>query len=158
MTKYIKSYADVICLRNTGVYFLTDRLNQLISEMEHRGRKRNRTVIWLQLVVGLFYWPDSLKDSPIQLNNLQTHCMHLPSWCQQRPFHVFFFFNSMCHEFSTILEHRHYFTPVVCFQDLAQQWTGHRFFLQNTEGSCEKLECIRCLSSSKIICLQESMG
>lgn len=79
MTEYIKSYADVICLRNTGLYCLTDRLNQLISEMEHRGRKRNKTVIQLQLVVGLLYWPDSLKDSPFQLNNLQTHRMHLPS-------------------------------------------------------------------------------
>lgn len=79
LTEYIKSYADVICLRNTVVYCLTDRLNQLISEMEHRGRKRNKTVIQLQLVVGLLCWPDSLKDSPFQLNNLQTHRMHLPS-------------------------------------------------------------------------------
>lgn len=51
---------------------------KLISEMEDRGRKRSKTVTQLRLVVGLFHWPNSLTESPIQLNNLQTHYMHLP--------------------------------------------------------------------------------
>lgn len=90
VAEYIK-YADVICLRNTRMYYFTDYLNQFISDMEDRGRKRNKTVIQLQLVEGLFYWPNSVTDSPIQLNHLQTHYMHLPRWRQQWPFNVLFF-------------------------------------------------------------------
>lgn len=60
---------------------------------------------------------------------------------------------SMCHESSTILGQKHYFTSVICFQDLAKQWTGHCFAIQNTEEKWEKLGAF--ILSKLFICRKE---